>query len=214
MQRLGRLVLLLALLPVAAAAQETRGNISGTVRDHRWRRSRRGRAGEERRHQHQPEPGHQRLRVLRGAAAQSRQLRSHRRDERVPQGDARQHRVGRRPAGEPALHAGGGRDQRGNRGPRRDARARYELSVVRCPVRPAAGRVAADVREHADHAVALRAGHERQRCADVRLAGVRRQHVALGRIGPRSAAGRHTEPGDAAGRRQQLHPRRCQQQRQ
>ena len=42
------------------------------------------------------------------------------------------------------------------------------------------GREPADVLEHADHAVALLAGRQRQRCADAGVAGLRRQHVAVG----------------------------------
>ena len=166
--------------------------------------------------QRQPEPRDQRLRLLRGAAAQSRHLRSHasqmtatkpRRAADIVLGVGQQLTV--------PVHAGGRRRS-----------AKRSSSAAETPLldttslssgaqlRQPPGREPADVLEHADHAVALRAGHERQRCADAGVAGLRGQHVAVGRLAARPAAGRHAEPADAAGRRQQLHARRRQQQRQ
>ena len=81
--------------------------------------------------QRQPEPRDQRLRLLRGAAAQPGQLRSHRPDAGLQVRDAQQHRARRRAAGDRAVHARGRRRSReeivvsGG-----DAAARYHLGLL------------------------------------------------------------------------------------
>ena len=79
-------------------------------------------------------------------------------------------------------------------GPSRIAAARYQHGVVGRQLRQPAGRQPADVLQHADHAVALFTGPQRERCPDAGVAGLRGQHVAVGRLLARPAAGRYAEP--------------------
>ena len=107
-----------------------------------------------------------------------------------------------------------GADQRRGRGHGGDAAARHHSLSSGANFDTPPGREPADVLEHADHAGALRAGRERQRCSRRRC---RRATWTTRRCRPAPASAcrwpaRRTR--HAAGRRQQLHDRRRQQQRQ
>jgi hypothetical protein len=66
---------------------------------------------------------------------------------------------------------------------RRSAAARHDVPEIGRPVRHPPGGEPADVLEHADHAGAVRAEHQRERSTDAGVAGLRRQHVAVGGSG-------------------------------
>ena len=174
------LFLLGILLPCAAAAQETRGNISGTVRDEQGvvpgasvkitnvdTQVSQNLVTNDSGYFEAPllNPGTYEVTVA-DAGLQIR--------------DAQQHRARRRPAVDRTVHARGRPDQRRGRGQGGDAAARHQLVVLGRELRQPSRREPADVLEHADHAVALLARRERQRCADAGVAGLRGQHVAVG----------------------------------
>ena len=115
------------------------------------------------------------------------------------------HLAGGRPDGEPDRDAGGRAGHRAGHRRRRGAAARHDHRVVRPELRSAHGRGAADVLEHADHAVALHAvgvAAGRGRGAE-RLPGLHGRHDER-----RRRPGRHGERLRQPQHRQQLHDRR------
>jgi hypothetical protein len=199
-------------LPLTAAPQETRGKISGTVRDS---------AGVvpgaslkiEHRYQRQPERDDESVRLFRGVIPQSRHLRRQRADARLQGRCAQRHHPGRRRAVDRAVHPRRRTGQRRDRGHGGDSPARHDVSKIGRPVRHPPGGEPADVLQHADHPVAFCAGHQRERSTDAGVPGLRRQHGAIGEVRPGPAARRHTADASEL-RRQQLHAGRREQQRQ
>ena len=91
----------------------------------------------------------------------------------------RHHALGR-PAGLPATHAGSGHARRAGRGHGERAPAGHEHRPLRAAVRTAPGAGPADALEHARPARPHRLGRERQRAGTFRGAGIRRRPVRPG----------------------------------
>ena len=155
MRRLVRVLLLSSVIALPASAQETRGNISGTVRT--------------------------RPASIPGATVKITNVDTKQTQQLVTNSsgyfeapllnpgnyqvtvempgfktiDAERHRAGGRPAGEPDLHARGRRRHRAGRRDGRSAAARHQLGVVGRRTSTRSWSRPADVLEHADHAGAL-----------------------------------------------------------
>ena len=218
MQRTLRLFLCQCLLaglalPLAAAAQETRGKISGTVRDSSGVIPGASVKVTNVDTERQPEPRHQRVRLLRGAAPQSRHLRRDRADGRVQDGrrDGIVLGVGQQVNVPFTLEVGEVTEE---------VIVTAETPLLDTTSRQSAAhfdtRLVESLPMFSNMPITLSRfapGTNVERSADAGVAGLRRQHVAVGWLGTRAAARRHA--ADAAElRRQQLHARRRQQQRQ
>ena len=210
MRRLLWVFLLAVLLPLAATAQETRGNINGIVQDSGG-----------------VIPGAA-VRITNTDTSQTQQLvtnssgyfeavllnpgtyavRVELQGYKALHPD--RHRAGRRADREPDLDAGSRAGHRAGHRRRRGAAARHDHRVLRPELRSAHGRGAADVLEHAHHAVALHAG--RRPPAEAEVQNIFQGYME-GTTSRRGRPGRHGERLRQPQHGQQLHHRRRPEQR-
>ena len=156
--RLSVLLVMALLAAVPAGAQETRGNINGTVQDPS------GvipgatvtitnvDTGTD------PDAGDQRQRLLRSAAAAGRAVSGHGRHGGFQGPDPERHHAVGRPVADPQADAGSRGDLRAHRRVGHGASPRYDLGLLGPELRSGVDRRAADGVEHADAAGAVRAG--------------------------------------------------------
>ena len=192
MRRCCWILLLSLVLVVPARAQETRGNISGTVKDAQGVVPGATVTITSTRHGGFAAARHQRQRLLRSAAAAARQLPDRGRDDRLQErccGRASSLAVGQQVSVPLTLELGQVTEEITVTAdsPLLDTSAVSSGAELRQPH----GRRAADVLEHADHADALRGRRESVHQPEPGVAGLRRRHDAGGGRGVRRRRQQH-----------------------